>query len=900
MKIFQQWYLPLFLIFIAFSFFTSAAAQTHTIEKLDSAARQLPKMKDDTVKAKATIKLSESYLSINQFEKAMSYGLQGISLSEKLQWKRGETFASLNLGEVYIRKLAYTEAFKHYNHALQLANQTNNKALINQIYLQTGFAHFKMSEHTKAVADFKKALAYFEEKNWKSAQFACYYIGSILGMNVATREEGRKYLNRVIEIGKNGNVQYVDAAIATLAGFGTSAVGYSRVIDGYLKSLETAKQAKETDEVARLTGEIGRVYTRTKDPRAVSYLLDAIKQFTKLKDLNRSAEFYQLLGSFYLQNLDYNNALDYYQKQLDLSKLLKNNAMATLVNLSIAYIFITTEDTKQALVYAQSAYQLSKGIADQTYALNSLNTLGDIYYADENYDQAIHYYEQALVIIKEKQSHTIKNNISTNLAGAYAVKKQYLKAYQLAKTTLSEVTNGSTYEENIFKMGNLRVLATVYMDAPPTVLKEIGVKPEESLQKAKDILLQILAFAKETQQLYNFRDIYKDLSIVNEKMNNYQEAYRYGKSHLAMRDSLIKTNTQNELQRRISRYEFTIKEDSLKYQQGLTDAKLAQQVLIAQQQNQALLLNQRELSLANAQKDNERLNFLKTQATLEAEQDKLRAKQQELLVSKKEKTLAQTMLNLRNIELNVKKTQSWYFIGGIVGLLLISFFVTRNFINQRKANKIISKEKNRSDELLLNILPADVAEELKENGTARARHFDEVTVLFTDFVNFTNMSELLSPQELVNELHYCFKAFDEIMTKYAIEKIKTIGDAYLAVCGLPMPIKDHAVNTVKAAKEISSFISDRRNQLGDKTFDIRIGIHSGSVVAGIVGVKKFAYDIWGDTVNTAARMEQNSAPGRINISESTYQLVEPHFQLTYRGEIAVKNKGALKMYFVEE
>jgi adenylate cyclase len=212
---------------------------------------------------------------------------------------------------------------------------------------------------------------------------------------------------------------------------------------------------------------------------------------------------------------------------------------------------------------------------------------------------------------------------------------------------------------------------------------------------------------------------------------------------------------------------------------------------------------------------------------------------------------------------------------------------------------VIMKERKKSDKLLLNILPVKVAEELKQKGTAEARQFDNVTVLFTDFVGFTTVSERLTPKELVEELHQCFKAFDEITAKYGIEKIKTVGDAYLAVCGLPLPDASHAEKVIHAAMEIRDFIKARKEQLGDSTFNIRIGVNSGTVVAGIVGVKKFAYDIWGDTVNTAARMEQNSEPGKINITDNTYQLIKDKFTCTYRGEHTAKNKGMLKMYFAE-
>ncbi len=214
-------------------------------------------------------------------------------------------------------------------------------------------------------------------------------------------------------------------------------------------------------------------------------------------------------------------------------------------------------------------------------------------------------------------------------------------------------------------------------------------------------------------------------------------------------------------------------------------------------------------------------------------------------------------------------------------------------------NRIIEEEKRRSDELLLNILPEEVAEELKQKGSADAKLFNNVTVMFTDFKSFTNISERLSPQQLVDELHECFKAFDEITSRHNIEKIKTVGDAYLAVAGLPVPDECHAENMLKAALEIRDFMLQRKKNLNEQTFEVRIGLHSGSVVAGIVGVKKFAYDIWGDTVNTAARMEQYGTEGEVNISEATYRLVKHKYSCITRGEIEVKNKGLMQMYYVK-
>jgi class 3 adenylate cyclase len=214
----------------------------------------------------------------------------------------------------------------------------------------------------------------------------------------------------------------------------------------------------------------------------------------------------------------------------------------------------------------------------------------------------------------------------------------------------------------------------------------------------------------------------------------------------------------------------------------------------------------------------------------------------------------------------------------------------------------LGDEKKKSDNLLLNILPAEVAEELKQHGRSNAKTYGLVTVMFTDFKDFTDVSEKVSPELLVSEIDYCFSAFDNIIEKYGIEKIKTIGDAYICAGGLPVLTFTHAADTVSAAIEIRNFMLQRKKEKevkGEIPFELRIGIHTGPVVAGIVGVKKFAYDIWGDTVNLAARMESSGEAGKINISGTTYALVKDKFNCTHRGKIQAKHKGEVDMYFVE-
>ncbi|MEA3477810.1 MAG: adenylate/guanylate cyclase domain-containing protein, partial [Bacteroidota bacterium] len=247
-------------------------------------------------------------------------------------------------------------------------------------------------------------------------------------------------------------------------------------------------------------------------------------------------------------------------------------------------------------------------------------------------------------------------------------------------------------------------------------------------------------------------------------------------------------------------------------------------------------------------------------------------------------------------------------IGGMILLIAILLWYRYRYIRRTKnilaeKNVIIQDEKEKSDNLLLNILPEETAEELKIKGSSKARSFDMVTVLFTDFKGFTRMAEILSPEELVSEIDHCFKAFDNIISGYNIEKIKTIGDAYMCAGGLPVPNKTNPVDVVNAALDIRDFMArlkKSRMQKGLPYFEIRIGVHTGPVVAGVVGVKKFQYDIWGDTVNIASRMESSGDVNEVNISGTTYNLIKKKFECVHRGKVEAKNKGAVDMYFVKK
>ncbi len=219
------------------------------------------------------------------------------------------------------------------------------------------------------------------------------------------------------------------------------------------------------------------------------------------------------------------------------------------------------------------------------------------------------------------------------------------------------------------------------------------------------------------------------------------------------------------------------------------------------------------------------------------------------------------------------------------------------FIKRKQAEEALRHQQEKTDRLLLNILPEPIADRLKQEPSTIAEDFTDVTVLFADIVGFTQISSYLSPIQLVSLLNQIFSAFDRLTERYGLEKIKTIGDAYMVVGGLPLPRKDHADAIADMAIEMMAAI-DRFNEKNNQRFSIRIGIHSGAVVAGVIGIKKFIYDLWGDTVNTASRMESHGLAGRIHVSDATYQLLKDRYSFEHRGAIHVKGKGEMTTYFL--
>lgn len=340
----------------------------------------------------------------------------------------------------------------------------------------------------------------------------------------------------------------------------------------------------------------------------------------------------------------------------------------------------------------------------------------------------------------------------------------------------------------------------------------------------------------------------------------------------------------------------------LQKQKEVDQAQLREQTLQALRARQELRLAAQNF---DAEKQQRVIAALRQQEKIDSAQGLAREREVELL--RRDKDIAKLELDKQaNFQRFAYGLGSLLLV--ILGLLGAGWLFSRRASRRLKGqnrkiqaqNKEIEEERRKSDVLLRNILPDEVAEELKTRGYATPHNYESATVLFTDFVNFTSLSTKLTPKELIDELDTCFLAFDEICERHGLEKIKTIGDAYMCAGGLPIPNETHAGDAVRAALDMCAWLEKRNADNANAVFRyMRVGIHTGPVVAGVIGKNKFAYDIWGDAVNLAARLEELGEPNRVNISAETAKAVKGSFEIIHRGEKEVHNKGLVNMYFVE-
>lgn len=578
-----------------------------------------------------------------------------------------------------------------------------------------------------------------------------------------------------------------------------------------------------------------------------SFQLGQIKfDFAQIKNMElQMVRALLLMGVSNYNKGNYTEALDYYYRSLEISERIGNKHQITRALNNIGNIYVIQAQFDRAIRYLTRTLRMHEELGNQLGMASTLNNIGVIYLDQGDNEEALDAFSQCLEILETLEHTRGMASMLTNLAIVYENMGDIESALQKQFESLELEEKVGDRHSMALTLGNIGLLFRTMTEYDSAI-----VYFERGLEIAQDLGDQVETSAS----LTNLARVYADLGQHQRSIGFAERSIVLARESGAIREMRNAAESLFHSYKEVGRPGEALEMHELFIQ--MRDSILNQE-------------NQREVLQQHFSYEME-----KQEALADAEQEKIRAVNRE-------------QIRRKNLQLNA-------FIGGLALMSLLAGV----FLVQRRR---IGKEKKRSDTLLLNILPEETAEELKTNGYAESRYFDEVSVLFTDFVGFTKFSENLAPGEVVEVIHDCFSIFDDIVTKYNIEKIKTIGDAYMAVGGLPTPNKTHASDMVYAALEMQEAMNDyfaKRKEQGLTAMGVRLGINSGPVVAGVVGKKKFQYDIWGDAVNTAARMESSSDPGRVNISESTFERVKDQFECTYRGKIHAKNKGEIGMYFV--
>lgn len=548
---------------------------------------------------------------------------------------------------------------------------------------------------------------------------------------------------------------------------------------------------------------------------------------------------------YYLGN--YQKAIDYYLRAIAINKALGRTAGLGNNYYNLSGSYYSLGNTVLAIEYQLEALKQFERTRDTVGIQDAYNTIGNTYSLQNDFEKAMEYFNKSLELSQHTHDRVSEALVRINIGNLKLAQGLFPEAGE-------QLGEGVRILEQI---GNNNYLDHGYLNLGKYYLKT------GNPQQAKIELEKAVRLAGEDQDDAALASALAGLGAVAYEAGNYRQSLAYLKEGIPHARKLDNKEALSDIYEHMYKVYAALGDlrnelDSYRNYIGYRDS------LFDMQSIRATTRQEMEFQFSRKQLEDS-LAF---------------AHQQEL----------------NELAIRRGRSQRNFALIGMLVLVLSTGLIYRQYRFTRKARK-------RSDELLLNILPAEVAQELKTNGKAEARNYEMVSILFTDFQGFTQQASLLPANELLREINQCFEAFDRIMERYGIEKIKTIGDSYMAAGGLPVPSPQSCKNTIRAALEMQEFITQRalREQAGGRIpFSMRLGIHTGPVVAGIVGVKKFQYDLWGDTVNTASRLESYGEVGRVNISQTSYELVrdDPDFIFEPRGKIQVKGKGNLDMYYV--
>ena len=617
-----------------------------------------------------------------------------------------------------------------------------------------------------------------------------------------------------------------------------------------LDSLKTIiVQNNKDSTVVNALLEISTILSRTEPAESREYALKAIDLAEEINFKKGEAFGYKNLGLLLYFKGELNKDLvDYWKTSLNLFTEINFKNGISNIQSNLGSVYQTKGDDPTALNYFLKSVRIAEEINDSLRIATAYLNIGSVY-ANEaiTHEQALEAFEKSKIIFDNINYREGAGYAGINIAELYLEKNDPPAALVALKESMTHFDKtDSNIANSLVMMGRAYVQMNQLKEAEKHYLDAIEIAEQnDSKMEASKAYIELGALYRRNQNFPKALEQYEkglELTAITQVFKDKRDIF----------EGLAKVYSQ------IGDYE-----KAFTYQKQFSDIR------------ESLRSGDYEKTLGN----------LRFQFDIENKEKEI-----ELLNAENE---------IKAVDLERAAISKKFFLAVSALLFAIAVGVLLQYRFIKKSNRKLSFERNRAEQILLNILPKETAEELKLNGKVKAKEFKEITVLFTDFKAFSVVAEQISAEALVRSVDFYFKKFDEIVQKHGLEKIKTIGDAYMCAGGLPTENKTNAVDAFNAAQEILAFVTKiLKNPPKDiHPFQIRLGINTGPVVAGVVGTKKFQYDIWGSTVNIAARMESSSLPGKINVSENTYELLKDKMDFTYRGIITVKNSQKLKMYF---
>ncbi len=721
-----------------------------------------------------------------------------------------------------------------------------------------GVVAWKRGDFNKALDLYKLTLLECEEIDDRPELLAVLGNIALAHWSLSNYSVALDYCERALSLAEQlGDIKGAAAQLGTMGNVYLSLASYPKALECYVKALRIAQDIDDREKIALWYGNIGGIYGHTLEhSKALEFYSKALEMSEEIGDKAGSARHLGNIGVVHLNLSDYPKALEYYTRALSINEEIGNKAgVATWLG-NTGVIYVNLSDYPKALEYYGRALSIAETLGDNAGVANHLGNIGLAYYYLSDYPKALEYFAKALDLDEK-----VGNEVGTarhlgNIGLVHSDLSDYPMALQYYSKALSideRLSNKAGVARHLVNIGNVFTILLDFHQAVEYYNRALSIDEEVGDNTGMAIDLG-------------------NLGSVYEKMRDYENA-------LACYSRAKRTLSELGLQSEVGELDGSIGSvlahpENPHRNEEKAEAHLLKSISVS-----------RELHTKKYEAHKVLADLYKSQQRWKEcqEQFEMYHKLKEEVQSEEAIKIATTIEQKRQIAEREKEIAI--------------------------AKAVADAKHLATEELLHNVLPPTIAYRILEGENLIAEKLTNVSVLFADIVGFTPLSQFVKAEELVEGLNRIFSSFDALAEKHGLEKIKTIGDAYMVVSGAPEAREDHAEALALCAMEMIKTMKDFRWKASGEQIHIRIGIHCGDVVAGVIGKKKFAYDLWGDTVNTASRMESHGEAGKIHISDEFYFQLKNRIEATgddfggirfdERDGMEIKGKGMMRTYFLE-